>query len=543
MLVYREAAERFATSELLAALRAAFRLLEAEPHSNDAAVAALIRAGELECALADLGSDVARFAERLTDAAAACLCGQPVEAAAAGALETLGRTNLPVNLSIRPLEGFAYYGLHPLQYAAMARDFLHARPQCLRAAVIGIRSIGTALSAVVAAALRARGAYADRITVRPTGHPYNRELHVSAEEAVWIEERSGMGAEFLVVDEGPGRSGSSFLATAEALEAQGVEAQRISLLCSHQVDAASLIAEDAASRWRRFRSFSPAPNSRLLPRDADRDLSGGAWRSFFYADSATWPSSWTSTERLKFLSASGQSLLKFEGLGRYGERVLQRSCLVAEAGSGPPCERDVAGFVRYNMVVGRPAVGELSSEKLHRIADYCAFRVRAFAVANADPTDLQRMARFNLQQTSGVSLDIALPVFHPVIADARMMPHEWLRAPSGLLLKTDAASHGNDHFYPGPTDIAWDLAGAIVEWRMSPAAAAEFLAHYRAQTGDDVSARISQYTAAYLAFRIGFLDMASQSADDAERTRLAQDANRYRSILARIISQPLAQSA
>lgn len=543
MLVYREAAERFATSELLAALRAAFRLLESEPHNNHAAVAALVRAGELECALADLRSDAARFAERLTDAAAGYLCGAPIETAAARVLETLGRANLPANLSIRPFEGFAYYALHPLQYAAMAGDFPGTRPECRCAAIVGIRSIGTALSAVVAAALRAHGVACDRITLRPTGHPYSRELHLSNAEASWLEARRQAGAEFLVVDEGPGRSGSSFLATAEALEACGIEAERISLLCSHAPDPASLVAEDAANRWLRFRAFSPAPDSRLLPRDADLDLSGGAWRSFFYSDSAAWPSSWRSTERLKFISACGQSLLKFEGLGRYGESVLQRSSLVAGAGFGPSCECDLAGFVRCNMVAGRPAVGELDRETLHRLADYCAFRVRQFASPNSDVTELQRMASFNLQQILGVPLDVTLPIIHSVIADSRMMPHEWLRTPSGLLMKTDAASHGNDHFYPGPTDIAWDLAGAIVEWRMSPAAAAEFVVNYAAQSGDDASTRISQYTAAYLAFRIGFLDMASQSAADGERSRLERDANAYRSLLDGIVSQPRAQSA
>ena len=29
--------------------------------------------------------------------------------------------------------------------------------------------------------------------------------------------------------------------------------------------------------------------------------------------------------------------------------------------------------------------------------------------------------------------------------------------------------HGDDHFFPGPTDIAWDLAGTIVEWELAPA--------------------------------------------------------------------------
>jgi hypothetical protein len=53
-------------------------------------------------------------------------------------------------------EGYAYYALFPETYAATAKRFwAGARPP--RVAVIGIRSIGTSLSAIVVEALRARG--------------------------------------------------------------------------------------------------------------------------------------------------------------------------------------------------------------------------------------------------------------------------------------------------------------------------------------------------------------------------------------------------
>ena len=42
-----------------------------------------------------------------------------------------------------------------------------------------------------------------------------------------------------------------------------------------------------------------------------------------------------------------------------------------------------------------------------------------------------------------------------------LAPHEWLRLDDGNVRKTDAIAHGDDHLFPGPTDIAWDLAGAI----------------------------------------------------------------------------------
>jgi hypothetical protein len=47
-----------------------------------------------------------------------------------------------------------------------------------RAAVVGVRSIGTALSAIVAAVLNANGWQAHRFTLRPGGHPYTREVTI-----------------------------------------------------------------------------------------------------------------------------------------------------------------------------------------------------------------------------------------------------------------------------------------------------------------------------------------------------------------------------
>ena len=84
-------------------------------------------------------------------------------------------------------------------------------PACERLLVVGIRSIGTTLSAVAAAAARARGIAAERITVRPQGHPYNRTAEFTAEQMAAVSRAVSSGASFVVVDEGPGLSGSSFL--------------------------------------------------------------------------------------------------------------------------------------------------------------------------------------------------------------------------------------------------------------------------------------------------------------------------------------------
>src|SRR5262249_53768671 len=132
-------------------------------------------------------------------------------------IKSLAQAPIPDVLSVSPPEGFAYYALHPQAFADVLDKVLDlSSPAPLT--VVGIRSIGATLSAVTTAAARARGLPAQRITVRPTGHPYNRRTQFSGEQLRFVQKSATGNALFLVVDEGPGMSGSSFLSVAEALE-------------------------------------------------------------------------------------------------------------------------------------------------------------------------------------------------------------------------------------------------------------------------------------------------------------------------------------
>src|SRR5512135_1034559 len=97
------------------------RTLSLPGRSRDALVDALLRAGELECALADHNSPDASCAAELTNLAAAALVELPGSglalAKAPALLETMAA---PASLNISPPEGFAYYALHPLDFAAIA---------------------------------------------------------------------------------------------------------------------------------------------------------------------------------------------------------------------------------------------------------------------------------------------------------------------------------------------------------------------------------------------------------------------------------------
>src|SRR5207244_3469305 len=107
--------------------------------------------------------------------------------------------------------------------------------------------------------------------------------------------------------------------------------------------------------------------------------------------------------------------------------------------------------------------------------EYCAYRSRDFSVSQADATELQIMASVNYQREFESALEVILPIERPVIADGRMQPHKWLCTADRLWLKLDGTTHGDDHFFPGPCDIAWDIAGAIVEWELDAAAREHFL--------------------------------------------------------------------
>ncbi len=309
------------------------------------------------------------------------------------------------------------------------------------------------------------------------------------------------------------------------------------MVSSHAPNLDALCAEDAARRWQRFHCIPVAAEARR-PAEAIEFISGGDWRNRVFANDSQWPASWTSFERLKFLSSVEQSerrLFKFAGLGHYGDAVFERERKVAAAGFGPMPREESDGFISYSYINGRPlAASDLSSRILARMAEYCAFRVRAFAVELADHNALQQMAEHNLREL-GLDLAVELHMERPVIADGRMHPHEWLLGKDGESLKTDSGSHGADHFFPGPTDIAWDLAGAIVEWKMNDQQTTEFLNLYHRAGGDDASARIDGFIKAYAVFRLAYCLMAAKAMTGSdEQPRLQHAADTYRAVLTRM---------
>jgi hypothetical protein len=208
LLVFREARRRVRGEDLKQKLRDQVAAA-GKAFSQDAVLSALLTAGELECGVADAGCSSA-VSENFTDHLAEALVGFKAPSQP-DLLRLVSACSVPQEISISVPEGFAYYALHPLAYSDVVTKLTDIGD---RVAVLGIRSAGSTLSAMVAAGLRKHGKSASRITVRPQGHPYNRELRLSREQQEFVARARAENADFLVVDEGPGLSGSSFLSVA-----------------------------------------------------------------------------------------------------------------------------------------------------------------------------------------------------------------------------------------------------------------------------------------------------------------------------------------
>jgi hypothetical protein len=274
MLVYREPTREISGAAAKQELLAAIRRLDRDP-IGDCAIEALLRAGELECALADCGHPSEHAAAHVTNAMASHVL---VESGPSLAMveRSLKALDLPQRLRFTTPEGYAYHGLDPRQFAALAESIEPPRAG-EPFAVVGIRSIGTSLSAIVCETLRLRGFAVERTTVRPSGHPWARVLRFDRSQAAFLEQMRSQGAQFLVVDEGPYASGSTFLSVAESIERAGVSNGSIALCTSRAPDPRRLLAKAAEERWTRFRCYAASPWTVVSGAD---DLSAGAWRKY-----------------------------------------------------------------------------------------------------------------------------------------------------------------------------------------------------------------------------------------------------------------------
>jgi hypothetical protein len=458
---------------------------------------------------------------------------------------------LPAEVRLRVPEGYAYYALYPETYLQAAEEFAR-RTSPEMAVCIGLRSIGTGLSACVAAELEAQGWRVESFTLRPRGHPFARRPALDGELTKKLRKLDH--AAFLIVDEGPGLSGSSLTGTASFLSDLGVPADRIYLFPSSLPDPDHFVSTKPRELWSRHEKIHINFEDGWLPHahfGSDHvDASGGDWRNVFGLSRPEWPAVDPRHERRKYIvrrNGRKSVLHKFAGLGRYGVSAYNRSRALADAGFTPAVLELKQGFLQQELVPGRPlARGETADRELITLAQrYFGYLARE--CASGKPVRLEpllEMMRVNIEEAlgqrwSGVVAQLeqqargfgAVPA---VAVDGRVLPQEWVRTAQGYL-KTDAADHHCDHFYPGVTDIAWDIAGFEAEFDLPPAVVAELAS----SAGDRLLPdRLPFYRAAYLAFRVGYTSFSAQAlAGSADGERMRGEFERYRAKLRASLGQ------
>ena len=533
VIVYREQRIRADPGETLLELRRRVDRLPRVP-DHDTVVGLLVDVGALEAGIADALAPKCDEEETVTRELrrATLAVGHALAASWYGRGELLAQwcaelarrlrvcttLPLPADVDLRVPEGFAQYGLYPECYLEAA-ERVAGQVSGSPVVCLGIRSIGTALSAIVAASLEDQGCSVVSYTIRPRGHPFDRRPVLGS--VLRARLAASRDAVFLLVDEGPGISGSSLAGTAEVLASLDIPDERILMVPSWDPPAASLRSETARRRWHRHRRYvssfehtwlESGRMDDLLGKASVTDVSAGRWREELIADPGRRPTIQPQHERRK-LRTPGM-LLRFAGLGSLGHKRLARARALAELGFSPHPAQLSHGFLALELVPGAPLTrGELDAELLDRMARYLACLRERFALCESQRTDLSEMMHVNLAEVGLEAWADSLfdPVDGPPVAvDGRMLPHEWLRTGRGYL-KVDALDHHDDHFFPGPVDIAWDVAAATVEFGMSAEARQVLVERYRRLSGDrSIRGRLPFYTVAYLASRIGYASLAAE---------------------------------
>jgi hypothetical protein len=378
----------------------------------------------------------------------------------------------------------------------------------------------------VTAVLDAAEIQCRRYTVRPYGHPFDRQ--------VALAERFGADDRVLVVDEGPGLSGSSFFSVGRALTANGVSAGRQVYLCAHSQPPGKMARPEISAFWEHAQryvassfecAFGPAgsllENVELelegrfdAPVRQVEDLSQGRWRALAAGESPERLPSYAAFERPKLLAEledGRRVLLKF-----YGQVLRMDPVTCAVDWSDAAAARQIAsGDARATRVHGYVARLWLDGELL--------------TPAAKTPSLLERLALFLAERPwhctrgSGNAADCCYAM------TGSLAPQEWLRLPSGRVVKLPETLAGFDHTAIDSEPLGWDLAAALIEWQLSEGEAEQLLAFFRARSGIDIELRdVLPHAARYARFQLEKARFcANQAGPGEESRRLELEAVRY----------------
>jgi hypothetical protein len=476
---------------------------------------------------------------------------------------------IPYNLRLhlKTPEGFAHYTLFPEQYACASREWLRAHEQdsFREVIVIGVRSIGTTLSAVVSAVLKLDGWNAHRMSVRPEGHPFARIVN--------LELPAGLTNAFaIVVDEGPGLSGTSMAATAESLITAGIKQSRVSFFPSHSELPKRQMNETTKKWWtgtpryvvplgslywncRTLISELADASAKIMGNNLSvktvHDIGGGRWRPHVYSIEEFWPAVCAQFERTKYrvVFNDGTSIFwKFAGLIA-DENGLPNSQKDAER-LNSIAESDelralgiMHGFVARRWIDGVPfAVRHINTDELTELALFlrCSSRpplkhsehvaainrltdlIECNAQQFFGDTILQRVGSWKSIGTTLSRLSL------PQNTGARMATWKWLRLPNSRIVNVDRVGHDFDHTCIGTQSLLWDVASLSVDWSLEESVE-QYLIHAIPELHKVSADMVKFMRLSYAAFRAAQCVLCIEcGADPSETNRLKRDVAFYK---------------
>jgi hypothetical protein len=472
-------------------------------------------------------------------------------------LAKLTAIDCDTEITTGPAEGYALYALYPETYLLAGLQSSLGANTC----VIGIRSIGVGLAAMVAAALAAPAP----VSVRPIGHPFRRRIRAAPELIDGWRDRPD--ANFAIVDEGPGLSGSSFHAVIAWLMGQGVDLGRIHLFPSHRGGPGPNASAEMRDVWGRCRchvaDFEETFDGCVAPKlrqwvegllgKADvgiDEISGGKWRNHIPVSPELWPPVFAGLERRKFIASAGAGrwLVKFAGLGETGRAKLRTAQALYKAGFTPEVVGLCHGFLAERWIDADrlDRVEPARDMLIERLGRYLGWRAAGLQTeeSGASAGELASMAAQNSREALGENQAEALkawfasqPSHHiarRIEIDGRLLPWEFLVCPDGTLLKTDAVDHCRSHDLVGCQCVEWDIAGAKVEYELSDAEFSRLVECVEAGASHAVDLSLAAFMEpCYLALQLGLWTMAGQWTSGDERARAIRAAGRYRTGLLR----------
>ncbi|MCL4767902.1 MAG: hypothetical protein KJZ80_16885 [Hyphomicrobiaceae bacterium] len=568
MLVYAKRSFRASPRRLARGLR---RLVAARPRPDLQETRGwLIATGQLEQAVHDAGHESASRASAATIAAAdlflASRASTGLAEFTARLVRALYRAELASEdreLDVRVPEGFAWYALYPDGYAQAAEAWSHRHgADGSGVSVIGLRSIGTTLAAVVAQALRNRGlAVTERFSLRTTGAPFSR--------CAELPRGFAPAPRNIIVDEGPGLSGTSMVAVARALRTAGAHADAIHFFAGHCYGPGPAADEATRSWWRGPRVWATGLGDTVVGGSTLPDLLS-ALAEACAGERAAGPArplgtdGWCSLAGLTRLPRavapgletpkkvvrlkSGRSVvLKFAGTALTGPALAPEARLRQRAFSGtaiPPCGgghgwtatpwvegvRLTVDDARGPFLTGclgpwiaAAATEVLDVEEVRDAVGRIAAALDAWAMSRGDAARASAIERMAERLTMRAGLES-----QPGYGDGRLAPHEWIRTPGGAFRKADARGHDCDHTWVGRQPIVWDLAGADIEWELDRDRAEALCACVRRLTGFSCGeATRAFYKAGYCVFRAAAARHCAATGGDARMREHLIGASRW----------------